>query len=119
MPTTDAQAKTIFDGLLGTTTTTNLLRTTANFGNNWSVAGTTNTNNPLNFTYIMYPTNQAALLSVLQGATEVLTDFEQTASTLSITNKFGISNPYRIYKTKSPGAFSTAATTIVIKNVLP
>jgi len=119
LPTTDAQAKTIFDGLLGTTTTTNLLRTTANFGNNWSVAGTTNTNNPLNFTYIMYPTNQAALLSVLQGATEVLTDFEQTASTLSITNKFGISNPYRIYKTKSPGAFSTAATTIVIKNVLP
>ena len=119
LPTTDAQAKTIFDNLSGTTTTTNLLRTTTNFGNNWSVAGTTDTNNPLNFTYIMYPTNQAALLSVLQGATEVLTDFEQPASALSITNKFGISTPYRIYKTKSPGAFSTAATTIVIKNVLP
>jgi hypothetical protein len=119
LPTTDAQAKTIFDGLLGTTATTDLLRTTTNFGNNWVVAGTAQTNNVSNFTYIMYPTNQAALLSVLQGATEVLTDFEQPTSTLNITNKFNISTPYRIYKTKSPGAFSTDATTIVIKNVLP
>jgi len=118
LPTTAAQAKTIFDNLQGTTSTTSLLRTTTEtfpHPSGWAVAGTTQTNSTSNFTYIMYPTNQSALTSVLQGATEVLSDFEQPVSTLNIENKFGISNPYRIYKTKSPGAFASGVG-ITIKN---
>jgi len=108
LPSTNAQATTIYSGLLGTnTSSTNVLRdpSSYSFGTGWLVSGTTETNNTSNYTYIIYPFEETALTSVLQGATEVLSDFD-VISTLSVTTQFNRTIQYRIYKTKSPGAFA-------------
>jgi hypothetical protein len=108
LPSTNDQATTIYNGILGTTLeTTNVLRdpSSYSFGSGWMVAGTTQTNNPSNYTYILYPFAETAITSILQGATEVLSDFD-AISTLSVTTQFGRVVQYRIYKTKSPGAFA-------------
>ena len=108
LPSTNAQANIIYNGLLGTnTSTTNVLSdpSSYSFGAGWLVSGTTQTNSPSNYTYIIYPFDETALTSVLQGATEVLSDFD-VISTLSVTTQFNRTVQYRIYKTKSPGAFA-------------
>lgn len=108
LPSTDAEATIIYNGILGTTPeTTNMLRdpSSYSFGSGWMVAGTTQTNNPSNYTYILYPFAGTAITSILQGATEVLSDFD-VISTLNVTTQFGRVVRYRIYKTKSPGAFA-------------
>jgi hypothetical protein len=109
LPTSNTEATTIFNNLQGLTAASSVLRDTSTyiFGAGWDVLGTTSTNDPSNYTYIMYPTDESPITMIQQlPGTDVTTDFE-SIQTLSITTQFGLTVPYRVYKTKSPGAFAS------------
>jgi len=64
------------------------------------------------FTYIAIPETFGTLSSVLQnGSTDVTADFSLvTGSTLTVTNTYGVSVAYYIYRTNDSGAFNDGIT---------
>jgi len=67
------------------------------------------TDNPNNYTYIVYPAAWGNVTEVLQGAVDVTTDFENYGPHL-VTNSYGAQIEYHFFRTKDPGAFSPTVT---------
>lgn len=70
--------------------------------------GNANTNNGLKHTCIVYPESFGDISSILQGATEVVSDFNSFGP-FSIANVNGSVIQYRFYVSKDPGAFAVNA----------
>jgi hypothetical protein len=105
IPTSDATANTIYNGLFTPTSKTRNSDITS--GSPFTATGSADTNNGSYFTYFMYPSSNLALEAInLNGATNVLSDFDAPV-VFNITNQFSASVAYRFYKSKSRGAFST------------
>jgi hypothetical protein len=75
----------------------------------WSTTGTTQTNDPANFTYIMYPASYGDLTSVLLGATPVLGAFTKIGDFNILTENGNVTVSYRVYKSNATGAFANGA----------
>lgn len=75
----------------------------------WSTTGTTQTNDPANFTYIMYPASYGDLTSVLLGATFVLGAFAKIGDFNILTENGNVTVSYRVYKSNATGAFANDA----------
>jgi hypothetical protein len=75
----------------------------------WSTTGTTQTNDPANFTYIMYPASYGDLTSVLLGATPVLGAFTKIGDFNILTENGNVTLSHRVYKSNATGAFANGA----------
>jgi len=61
----------------------------------------------LEYTYYSYPASYGAITSIiLDGVTPILGAFTEINSALSVTNSYGESLNYRVYKSNLPGAFT-------------
>ena len=71
----------------------------------------TYTDDPSNYTYIMYPSTYGALSNIIQnGATPVLGAFTELSGPFTINNGYGHSYSVRIYKSNAFGAFANGVT---------
>ncbi|MAN61856.1 MAG: hypothetical protein CMI60_07895 [Parvibaculum sp.] len=63
-----------------------------------------------NYTWIVYPTSWTLITDIKQnGSIPVLSAF-QSPVIKTITNQYGVSNPYYFYRSNDPGAFASGAT---------
>ena len=73
-------------------------------GKSWTATCSSENANTNKFTYIVYPSAYSTLIQISKGASDVTTAFENLG-TFDITNTFGTTINYRIYKSIQPGAF--------------
>ena len=71
---------------------------------NWTAICSAENANTSKFTYIVYPSDYSTLTQISKGASDVTTAFENLG-TFDITNSFGTTINYRVYKSIQPGAF--------------
>lgn len=78
-------------------------------GRGWSTTGTPQTNDPSNYTYIIYPASYGDLTNVLLGATPVLGAFTKIGDFNLLTENGNVTVSYRVYRSNATGAFSDGA----------
>jgi len=77
----------------------------------WTATCNANNNDPTKYTYIIYPSTYGVLTVITQnGSQPVSSSFDKLPGTYAITNAYGSSTTYNIYKSKQDGAFSDSTT---------
>lgn len=108
IPTNDSQAQTLFNFLTGSQINV--------FDNNKAfnvICDGDYTNDPANYTYIVYPSTYGTLSNIIQnGATPVLGAFT-SLGTFNINNGYGYSYSVYIYKSNALGAFANGVTLVI------
>ncbi len=84
-----------------------------NTGSYWELNCDSNNNNPLYYTYIIYPATNSDLTSIEQQSTSVIGAFSKVGTTFNITSN-GVTTAYKIYQSNAPGAFSNGTKLKVI-----
>jgi hypothetical protein len=105
IPTNTSQAQALFNFITGSQTN--------DFDSNKAfnvICDGTYTNNPSNYTYIMYPASYGVLSNIIQdGATPVLGAFTNLGI-FTINNGYGFSYSVYIYRSNAFGAFANGVT---------